>query len=254
MSPSSRFHIGVVILAAGKGTRMQSDIPKVMHELDGKPIIEHLIAHVEESGVCEKPVVVVAADTHVLQEYLGDRAVYVVQKEQRGTGDAVRVTEDALSGTVDHVVVLYGDMPYISPESIQKLVQEHIQSGNVLTCMTATTPDFDSWRSVFHAFGRVIRDDFGNIQRVVELKDATEAERAVHEVCTCYFCFDAQWLWSHIHSLSNDNAQGEYYLVDLVQMAIDQGRTVGAVDVPLKEAIGINSKQDFDLIFDSTIR
>ena len=142
-------------------------------------------------------------------------------------------------------------MPFLSAESIRKLTDTHTQERNTLTFMTATTPDFDDWRSVFYAFGRVVRGASQNVKRVVELKDATETEKTIREVCTCYFCFDAEWLWSHLRLLSNSNAQGEYYLVDLVQMAIDEGERVGTVDVPLQEAVGINSKQDFDAVFHS---
>jgi len=227
---------------------MQSELPKVMHLLHGKPLVEHVVENVRASGVVQKPVVVVSAKHHLVQDHLGDRADYVVQHEQLGTGHAVAVTEQLLKDTVDNVIVLYGDMPYLKPDSIARLLEEHTKQDAVLTVLTATTPDFEDWKQAFKTFGRIVRQGDGSIARIVEYKDASQDELAIRELSTCFFCFRADWLWTHIKTLSTDNAQSEYYLTDLVQMAIDEGEHVASREIDIKEVVGINSREDLQIV------
>ena len=190
--------VGIVILAAGKGTRMKSDKLKVMHDLKGSPLIEHVVKCAEALKLDQKPVVVVCADNHAVEEYLVDRAEYVVQKEQLGTGHAVLAAEAKINGFANDVVVLYGDMPFITPESIKKLLEKHREKHNVLTLMTVTVPDFLDWRAQFYDFGRIKRDPVtGHVIGIVEKKDASPEELEIKEVNTSFFCFNANWLWKN---------------------------------------------------------
>lgn len=243
-------NVAVLILAAGEGKRMKSDLPKVMHELKGKPMIDFAVKAVENSGITSKPLLVVSAKNKLIQDYLKGRAEYVVQREQLGTGHAVAVTEDWFKEEnkeeIKNIVVLYGDMPFISSESIKRLLGEHEKTRNVLTLMTTTVPNYDGENSKFKEFGKIVRDSKGKIEKIVELKDANELEKNILEVNTGFFCFDAAWLWSHLKMLRNNNAQGEYYLTDLVQLAIKGGYPISSVAINSSEAVGVNTKDQLE--------
>lgn len=238
--------IGAVILAAGMGKRMQSTMLKVMHTLHGKPLIDYTVSVVENAGIEKKPVVVVCEEDPSVQNFLGERAEYVVQRERLGTGHAVAVAEETLKGKVEHVVVLYGDMPFVKAESVRALVEKHISRDNTLTLMTVTVPDFEGWREPFYVFGRIIRGADGNIVNSIEKKDCTEEQLKVTEVNPCIYCFKSDWLWENLKNIKNKNAQQEYYLTDLIQMAIEQGEKISSIPVEPKEAIGINTKADLE--------
>lgn len=240
-------NIGIVILAAGEGKRMGGSLPKVMHELNGKPLVAHVVSAVEALRLPVKPVVVVSSNNTSVQEHIGIRVDYVIQDASLGTGQAVQCAEPALRGRVDDVVVLYGDMPFITAASIRRLIDEHLEKGNALTMFTCTVPDFIGWRAPFANFGRVIRRA-GAIAQIVETKDATAEELAVKELSTCYYCLAADWLWEHLKQLKNDNEQGEYYLTDLVQMAIAEKKKISSIPIDPKEALGVNTKEDLEVI------
>jgi len=237
--------IGVVILAAGDGKRMQSDLPKVMHELHGMPLIGYVVTAVEKSGIADKIVVVVSPKHTLVQDYLGERAEYIVQEQQRGTGHAVGVARDVLTDC-DDVVVLYGDMPCISEGSLRELVLRHTSEENTMTMATTKVSDFLNENSVFSHFSRIIRDEFGLIIKDVQVKDATEEELGVKELNPSFYCFRASWLWKHIVDLKNNNAQKEMYLTDLIGIAIALGERVGSLSVNQNEAIGISTKEDIE--------
>lgn len=237
--------IGAVILAAGQGTRMKSDLPKVMHELAGRPMIDYVVSAVEDAGI--RPVVVVSPASSAVREFLGDRVDYATQEKQLGTGHAVACAEKVLNGFVDHVMVFYGDHPHLKSESIKQLMVRHIERGNTVTLMTAVVPDFDDWREPFYSFGRVIRGASGHIAKIVERKDANEEELKVKEINPSYFCFKADWLWKNLKELKNDNAQAEYYLPDLVKQAIDAGEKISSIEIEPAEALGVNSRDDLKL-------
>ncbi|MDD2758018.1 MAG: NTP transferase domain-containing protein [Patescibacteria group bacterium] len=236
--------IGVVILAAGKGKRMQSELPKVMHLLHDRPLIDYVVASVEKLKI--RPVVVVPDDSDLVREFLGKRARYAVQTERLGTGHAVAMAEKSLKGKVDCVLVLYGDMPFITAVSLKKIIDEHTAKGNTLTLMTAKLPDFQDWRGQFYDFGRIIRDVNDDVIKIVEKKDASPKELNVKEVNTACFCFKAGWLWSNLKKLKNTNAAGEYYLTDLVKFAFDAGAKLSAVDINPREAVGVNTKEHLE--------
>ena len=248
MSTNKLDKIGIVILAAGHGTRMKSDIPKVMHQLGDKPLVAHVVDHAVESGCCEKPVVVVCKDHNQVQDYLGERAVYALQDKQLGTGHATLSAESLLRGQVDHVVVLYGDMPFVSADSISRLVERHLERDNTITLMTVTVSNFEDIYAPFYRFGRVLRrEEDGHISGIVEFKDCEEDQKEIKEVNPSYFCFKAKWMWNNLKKIKNDNSQEEYYLPDLLKMAIDAGESISSIDIDPREARGINTKEDLEI-------
>lgn len=238
--------IGVVILAAGDGKRMKSSLPKVMNLLKGKPLIGHVVENVETSGVCEKPIVIVNPNHTLVQDYLGDRAIYIVQDKQLGTGHAAGCATKVLEGKVENIIVLYGDMPFLKAGSIKRLAESHIAEQNMLTMMTVNVQNFEGKYIALQDFGRIIRDVDGKIIKSVELRDTTPAEALSLELNPCYYCFNADWFWKEVKNLKNDNAQGEYYLTDLVDRAMN-GYKVSSISIDPEEAIGINTKENLDL-------
>lgn len=240
----------VIVLAAGKGTRlngMTAGFPKVLIRLNGQPMIRYLLDAIKTSGADPQPVVVVGHNANVLQESLGPGYKYVYQEEQLGTGHAVACAEKILSGKTDAVIVLYGDHPFVQPSTIAKLRDLHQREGRVLSMMTTTVEDFNDWRSPFADFGRVLRDQAGKIIGVVEVKDATPAERQIREVNPSYFCFNADWLWHNLKKINNNNAKAEYYLTDLVRIAIDEGQAITSLNVNPLESIGVNTPEHLEL-------
>jgi bifunctional UDP-N-acetylglucosamine pyrophosphorylase/glucosamine-1-phosphate N-acetyltransferase len=235
-----------IILAAGDGKRMQSITPKVMSLLHGRPLVDYVVSAVEESRLTEKPVVIVSPKHTLVQEFLKERATYIIQKEQLGTGHAVGSASDLLKNKFENIIVLYGDMPFISSSSIKKLISEHEDQKNTITMATVVVPNFLHEYRALYSFGRVVRDSSGKIIRSVEMKDASEEEKNIKEVNPCYYCFQSDWLWPHLASLKNINAQSEYYLTDLIKMAIDEGQKISSVSIDPYEAIGINTKEDLE--------
>lgn len=248
--PSAVFdspQVGVVILAAGDGKRMKSSIPKVMNLLREEPLVAHVVRSVEGADFGVKPVVIVNPSHSLVQDYLQERATYVVQNEQLGTAHAVGCAEPVLKDKADCVVVLYGDMPFIKPASLQYLVETYYREKSAITLMTVTVSDFDGWKAQFADFGRIERDEEGNILSIVEKKDATPEQLSIKEVNTSYFCFDADWLWRNLKAVKNENAQAEFYLTDLLKIAREQGAKIGTVEIDPKEAVGINTKEHLDI-------
>jgi len=234
--------LGIIILAAGKGTRMKSNKLKVMHEINSLPLIEYVMRTAEMLGASLKPVVVVCNDDPAVQNYLKNRATYAVQKERLGTGHAVMTAEDLLKGKVENIVILYGDMPLLTASSIKKLVEKHLEKNNQLTLVTTEVKDFNDWRESFYDYGRIVRGGLKNrIIKIVEKKDATEKELNIKELNTALFCFNSDWLWSNLKNLKNNNKQGEYYLTDLVGLAFNEKQKLSSVIMDPKEAIGINT-------------
>lgn len=239
--------VGFVILAAGDGKRMKTGVPKVMNVFKGEPMVSHVVKAVEETGFKSQPVVVVCANHTLVQDYLKDRADYVVQEQQLGTAHAVGCAESLLVGKTKSVVVLNGDMPLITSATLKHLIEIHTEYKDVVTLMTTTVADFSEWRAQFADFGRIKRDTEGNILDIVEKKDAIPEELKITELNTSYFCFDADWLWKNLKEVKNQNAQQEYYLVDLVRIARAQGQRIGTVSIDPKEAVGINTKEHLDM-------
>lgn len=240
--------VKVVILAAGQGKRFGSPLPKVLAGVGGKPMVSWVLEAVLSSGVTDRPVVVVGVGAEQVKAALGDGCDYVYQEKQLGTGHAVAQCQQLLMGKADIVLVLNGDMPLITAAAIRQLIATHQAQHPTMTMATVTVPNFFEWYQPFAGFGRVVRDSTGQLLRIVEAKDATPLQREIREVNPTYFCFDAPWLWTHLRQLSNANAQGEYYVVDLLGMAIAEGRPVATVPIRPEEALGANSPEELAIL------
>ncbi len=235
-----------VVLAAGEGKRMQSDTPKVMHLVKKQPMIGEVVGALELAGL-GKPVVVVSGRHSQVQDFLGTRASYAVQSEPLGTAHAVAAAQTSLANGVEHVLVTYGDMPFISFNSFRKLLQKHIWSQSDVTLATAEPESFAGQLASLADFGRVVRSPQGQIQKIVEKKDASPPELAIHEVNTGVYCFGARWLREALTKVGNANAQGEYYLTDVIELAINENKKIASVAIDPHEALGINTKEHLDL-------
>ena len=224
-----------VILAAGKGTRMKSKLPKVLHKAAGKPMLQHVLDAAKGAGA-KRNIVVVGFGGEQVKEAMGDQAEFVVQAEQLGTGHAVRQAEPLLRDEQGTVVVLCGDTPLVTSDLIAKLYEGHKAAGAKATVLTAIMPDATG-------YGRIIRTAEGDVARIVEQKDATEAERQVKEVNSGIYCFECQDLFAALEKVGCDNAQGEYYLPDVLGILREQGEKIWAVAADDYEStLGINSR------------
>lgn len=237
----------IIILAAGHGKRMQSELPKALTPLKGKPFIKHVLEKVFDSNVCQDPVIVIGQKGDQVKGVLGDKFIYAIQDKQLGTGHAVMSAKD-FTKNKENILVLYADQPLISSETIKKLIETHNNGKAIITMATAILPDFNDWRGGFMNFGRIIRDKNRNIKKIVEAKDASEEEKMVKEINPAYFCFKAEWMWKHLDKIKNNNSQGEYYLTDLIGMAFDKGEKIETIQISPKEALGVNTKEQLEIL------
>lgn len=236
----------IVVLAAGLGSRMGGEVPKALVPVGGKPILQHLLESTKASGVDDKPVIVIGHERDLLCETFGGNCEYVVQERQLGTGHAVKVTEAAVKNAGD-IIVLYGDHPFVSADTLRRLHETHHEQGNTITMMTVDVGAFMGWKEIFSHWGRILRDSKGEIIGIREFKDASDEEKKITEVNPALFCFDNEWLWKNIHELQNANAQKEYYLTDLIAMAFAQDEKIATLQVAPEEAIGINTPDDLKI-------
>lgn len=247
MEPKAK--IKILILAGGQGKRMQSEMPKVLAQVKGKAMIEWVLDAIAKSGVDPRPTIIVGYKKELIMKTLGDKYDYVVQEQQLGTGHATMMAKEALSNKAENILVLAGDNPFITGETIQKLAHKHLASQAKLTMGTVTLPDFLDWRKFFYSnFSRIIRDTAGNILSSVEFKDATEEQKEIKEVNPIYLCFHGDWLWENLKKLDTQNAQGEYYLTDLLKIATKEGTKIESIHVDPKEALAANSKEELELL------
>ena len=237
MTASTR-ELAIVVLAAGKGTRMKSDLHKVLHPIAGRPMIDHLLASAAALRPA-KTVVVVGAGREQLEAALGDRATTCLQEPQMGTGHAVQQAERELEGFSGDVLVLYGDVPFVKGETMQAMLDRLHAEDRPKVVVLGFEPDDAG------AYGRVIADAGGRISKMVEFKDANEAERACTLCNSGLMAASAADMFDLLRRVGNDNAQGEYYLPDIVNIAISDGETCAAVpsDTP-DEVRGINSRAE----------
>ncbi len=240
--------IKIVILAAGKGKRMGSDKPKVLTPLKNKALIKYLLDSVFESKIDKKPIVVVSPDNYkIISRNLNKYNLeYAIQKEQLGTGHAVASTQDLISSDIKKVLVLYGDHPFIKANSIKNLVNLNFSS---LAIMPTKVSDYNDWRKNFFHWGRIIRKGIGDIERIVEFKDASEKEREVLEVNPGIMAFKRDWLFDNLSSLKNNNKQKEYYLTDMVKRSFMQKKKIKSINIEPEEAIGINSQEELNMAY-----
>ena len=233
--------LNVLIMAAGLGTRMKSNRAKVLHELGGSP----LIAHVSRTAQALGPRRIIVVIGHQAEEVeravldtVGGLASFVVQAKQRGTGDAVESARNVLENSDSLVLVLSGDVPLIKLETLQRFIEHHHNSGADCTVLSVRLENPTG-------YGRVIRDESGAFQKIVEQRDATEEERQVKEINSGIYCFDARELFKALRSVEPKNDQGEYYLTDVPAIMMDNGRSVSVfLHTEPREVSGINSRAE----------
>jgi len=223
-----------VILAAGQGTRMKSKLQKVLHPVAGKPMVEHVLDAIAEARI-GRAVLVVGRGADQVHERLGGRVAYVEQSEQLGTGHAVLQTRSLLRGEATAVLVLYGDTPLIRAGTLRALLEVEQAGSPAVTLLTATAADPTG-------YGRILRDEAGRVRGIVEEAAANAEQRAIREVNAGVYCFRADWLWPHLDRLPL-STKGEYYLTDLIALAVAEGETVETVTLDDgTEAMGINDR------------
>jgi bifunctional UDP-N-acetylglucosamine pyrophosphorylase/glucosamine-1-phosphate N-acetyltransferase len=228
-----------VVLAAGKGTRMNSELPKVLHRIAGRTLLDHVLDTVAAAQV-DHTVVVVGHRAELVRETCGRAGLdFVLQEPQLGTGHAVQMAVPALRAG-GYTVVLAGDVPLLRTETLRKLIDGTVQSGAAAVVLTCVVPDAG-------AYGRVVKDKIGQVQKIVEARDASPDELAIGEYNTGVFCFRTDELVEALGSLTTDNTQGEYYLTDTVAYLVGQGRRVTAVATSDPgEVVGINTVAELD--------
>ena len=238
-----------VVLAAGKGTRMQSELPKVLCEAAGRPLVEYVLDALAEAG-CQRQVVVVGYQADLVRDKLSQRAgvEFALQSEQKGTGHAVMMCREALAEVTGPVVVVAGDSPMLQSSSIHKLIQEFSvgQPACVLGTLLHDNPQ---------GLGRIVRDSDGKFTGIVEDKDATAEQRAINEVNMSTYLFDCQKMLAALEKLSDDNAQGEYYITDLPAIMLAAGEDVRALPVlkPI-EALSVNTVEQLQEVEQELLR
>lgn len=228
-------NIFAIILAAGQGTRMKSKLYKVLHPVCGKPMVEHVIDHIGSLEV-ERVVTVVGHGAELVKETLGDKSEYVLQAEQLGTAHAVQQAEPILGSLEGTTLVVCGDTPLIRPETMQALFAHHEANNAKATILTAVAANPTG-------YGRIIRDAAGQVAQIVEQKDASAEQQLVKEINTGTYCFDNKALFEALKQVKNDNAQGEYYLPDVIEILQKQGEVVAAyVTENFDETLGVNDR------------
>ncbi|HEX5839240.1 MAG TPA: bifunctional UDP-N-acetylglucosamine diphosphorylase/glucosamine-1-phosphate N-acetyltransferase GlmU [Anaerolineales bacterium] len=227
--------VTAVLLAAGQGTRMKSDLPKVLHPLCGRPMVWHVLEALK-SAATEKPVVIVGHGAEAVQNYLGDSADCVLQEPQLGTGHAAMQAEPLLKGKTDLVIVTYADMPLLRGETFQRLVDTQRANPGPLSMLTVIADDP-------RGFGRIVRKPEGTVQAIVEEYVATPEQQQIRELNVGAYCFNSDWLWDAIHRIEKNPRKGEYYLTDIVEIAVRENLPVQAVvHDDFMETIGINTR------------
>ena len=224
-----------VILAAGMGTRMKSKMPKVLHKVCGKPLSKWVIDASKAAGA-DKVCAVVGHKAETVKEVLGDVCEFALQTEQKGTGHAVMQAIDVIKNSKGEVVILNGDTPLITAETINKAIEYHKNNGNQATVITAILDDATG-------YGRIVRDNDGSVLKIVEQKDASEEEKKINEVNSGMYVFDAQSLVYALDKITPNNAQGEYYLTDTLEILLSAGKKIGGYAISDNDEIrGINDR------------
>ena len=224
-----------IILAAGKGTRMKSKLYKVLHPVSGQPMVEHIINRVSETNP-DQIITIVGHGAEQVKAQLGERSEYALQAEQLGTGHAVLQAASFLQGKEGTTLVISGDTPLLTTETLNNLFEYHQGKNASATILTAQAEDPTG-------YGRIIRDHIGIVEKIVEQKDTTPEEALVQEINTGTYCFDNQALFEALNKVGTDNAQGEYYLTDIIEILKDAGKTVAAYQTEdFDESMGVNDR------------
>lgn len=232
----------LVILAAGKGTRMGGNVPKVLVMLNNKPLILYVLEEIEKINQLAKPVIVVGFGAGKIQQVLGNNYIYVFQDKQLGTAHALLASKNKVKA--ENILVLYGDMPFIKAESLKALIKMHFKTGAAITMLTVQAPNFKGLYASLEHYGRIVRDTTHQVARVVEFKDASVRQKKIKEVNPGIYMFNTKWLWENLPKIDNKNNQQEYYLTDIVALAVSRGLKVQSLMAEPKEVLGINSRED----------
>ncbi len=223
-----------LVLAAGQGKRIKSDLPKVLHKVCGKEMLKHVIDSIKNSGIDDINVIIGKGSELVKERTMDDKVSYSLQVEQLGTGHAVKCAQEFLKDKKGVVAIFAGDTPLIRQSTIERLFSEHIQNKNSATILTAIVDNPTG-------YGRIIRSN-NQVSKIVEHKDCNEEEIKINEMNSGIYCFDIELLIDALSSLENNNEQGEYYLTDIIEILKSEGKSVGAVVTEYEETIGINSR------------
>ena len=227
-------NVSAVILAAGLSKRMKSDTPKVLHSLLGRPMLEYALQAIQ-GVVTSKPVIIVGHGAEQVRRIIGDKAEYTLQKELLGTGDAVNAARAALEGKSDYVLVVNADLPLLRPQSVQQLVEMQKTNSGPLSLLTCIGQES-------RGFARITRSTSGDVTAIIEEQVATPEQLAIREFNVGIYCFSSHWMWKNLKHIKI-SAVGEYYLTDLIGMAVEQGLTVKAITLTdPEEGIGINNR------------
>lgn len=229
---SNRF---AVILAAGQGTRMKSKLYKVLHPVCGKPMVQHVVDQVSQLNI-DSIVTIIGHGAELVRAQLGEQSSYALQSEQLGTAHAVMQASDVLEDKEGVTIVVCGDTPLIKAETMEALFKHHADTAAKATILTAWTNDPTG-------YGRIVRNEDGHVEKIVEHKDATEEERSIKEINTGTYCFDNKELFEALKKVSNDNVQGEYYLPDVIEILKSEGKVVSAFQTDdFEETLGVNDR------------
>ncbi|MFG6319397.1 MAG: NTP transferase domain-containing protein [Clostridia bacterium] len=234
-------YVITIIMAAGKGTRMNSAKSKLVHKIYGKELVKRVVELAQKIG-SDEIVAVVGHLREQVQEVLGDSVKYAYQDELLGTGHAVMQAKKYLKGKKGKVVILYGDVPIIRPETLKNLINKSIKNKEYATLLTAKYENPTG-------YGRIIRDEGGNIKAIVEEKDADPLQKKIKEINSGIYCFDIEELLNALEKVNNNNSQGEYYLTDVIKIMNDEGLKTGAVIVEDNtEILGVNDRSQLELL------
>ncbi len=228
--------VGAVILAAGQGKRMKSEIPKVLHRVAGAPLIRHVLDSVEAAGI-EEVVIVVGQGADLVRKALGAGYRYALQVEPRGTGDAVARALPLLSPECREVLVLCGDTPLLRPPTLLRLIEARRAAGAAVSLLTSSLENP-------RGYGRILRDGENRVLAIIEESDATAAQREIKEVNTGTYVFAREFLENTVARLRPENRQGEYYLTDCIGLLRDAGQPVAALNAPPEETLGVNTREE----------
>lgn len=232
-----------IILAAGKSTRMLSDLPKVLHEVCGRPMLAYVLDACRMAGV-DRLLVVVGYGREMVMDTFADQTgiTWIHQAEQHGTGHAVMCCRDALADFQGSLAVVAGDMPLVQRTMVARLIEYRDVSGDA-ACLATTIMEEPN------GYGRIVRDDEGNLRAIVEDRDCTPEQREIREVNPSYYCFDARRLFGALDQVAPTNAKGEYYLTDAIHILRETGGRVAVAEtVPAEEAMGVNSRVDLAMV------
>lgn len=231
----------IIILAAGKGTRMGQEIAKTLTMVGNKPIIFHILANIK--NICKKPTIVVGFKRDEIIKKVGKLAKYIVQDKQLGTGHAVLCSKEKLKMNKNkNVIVLPGDHPLITENTILNIIELHNKTKASITVGYINVPKFSGKNEIFYNCGRIIKDNNKNILDIIELKNANEKQKKIRDVNVSYYCFDAEWLWKNIEKIKQNKKTKEYQLTDLIKIAVKNNKTINGFKINnLYEGMGINT-------------